>query len=181
LRTLLIISSVVSLFSAPYIAMMAVFARDVHHLGEEGLALMMGTAGAGALAGALALTLRGDFWRGSRTVTGGAAAFGACTIGFALASDLLIALAFLFLMGMTLTLAIAMTNMLLQQLVSDEMRGRVMSLFVLSFVGTSPFGNLLVGALAARRGAPLTLALCGACIILFILFMAARSRDALRS
>lgn len=176
LRTLLVISAVVSLFSAPYISMMAVFARDVYHLGEKGLALMMGTAGAGALVGALALTLRGGFWRRNRTVVGGAAAFGACTILFALAGNLMVALVLLFLMGLTLTLAIATTNTLLQQLVSDEMRGRVMSLFVLSFLGTSPFGNLLAGATAAQRGAPFTLALCGAFIVFFMLYTALRTR-----
>ncbi len=176
LRTMLLVSAVVSLFSAPYISMMAVFARDVHDLGEQGLALMMGTAGAGALVGALALTARGNFERKAQAVMGASAAFGACAIGFAFASNLTLALVMLFLMGLWLTLAFATANTLLQQLVTDEMRGRVMSLFVLSFIGTAPFGNLLAGALAERRGAPVALALCGACVIVFISFISLRTR-----
>ena len=102
---------------------------------------MMGTAGAGALTGALMLTLRGDFRRKAQTVVAGAGAFGVCTILFALSRSFAFALPMLFLMGLTLTLAIATTNTLLQQLVRAEMRGRVMSLFVLSFIGTAPFGK----------------------------------------
>lgn len=176
LRAMLVISSIVSLFGAPYISLLAVFARDVYGLGEGGLAVMMGTAGAGALVGALALALRGDFHHKAQAVVLGALAFGVCMIAFALAGNLVLALAMLFLIGLTLTIAIATTNTLLQQLVSDEMRGRVMSLFVLSFLGTSPFGNLFAGWLASHRGAPLTLAICGACVILFVLFISLRTR-----
>lgn len=176
LRAMLAISSVVSLFGAPYISLLAVFARDVHGLGEGGLALMMGTAGAGALVGALALTLRGDFHHKAQAVVIGAMAFGVCMIAFALVGELMLALVMLFLMGLTITVAIATTNTLLQQLVSDEMRGRVMSLFVLSFLGTSPFGNLFAGWLAARQGAPLTLAVFGACVVLSVLFISLHTR-----
>jgi MFS family permease len=169
-------SSVVSLFGAPYISLLAVFARDVYGLGEGGLALMMGTAGAGALAGALALTLRGDFHHKAQAVVIGAMAFGVSMIAFASAGELIFALTMLFLMGLTITVSVATTNTLLQQLVSDEMRGRVMSLFVLSFLGTSPFGNLFAGWLASRRGAPVTLAIFGACVIVFVLLISLRTR-----
>lgn len=176
LRMTLIISSVVSLFSAPYISLLAVFARDVHGIGERGFSLLMGTAGAGALAGALGLTFGGDFRRKAQAMMCGAGAFGVCALVFAFAPDPMFALVPLFLMGLTLTVAIATANTLLQQLVREEMRGRVMSLFVLSFIGTAPFGNLIAGAFAETRGAPLTLAVCGACVTVSVMLIAMRTR-----
>lgn len=176
LRMTLMISGVVSLFSAPYISLLAVFARDVYGIGEQGFSLLMGTAGAGALAGALGLTFGGDFRRKAQGMMWGACLFGVCAMVFALATDPMSALVPLFLMGLTLTVAIATANTLLQQLVREEMRGRVMSLFVLSFIGTAPFGNLIAGAFAEARGAPLTLAVCGACVTVSVMLIAVRTR-----
>ncbi|MGB7922894.1 MAG: MFS transporter [Pyrinomonadaceae bacterium] len=171
---LLLISAVTSLLGAPYMSMMPVFARDVHHLGETGLALMLATAGAGAFFGALTLVYLGNFRRKGVSVLGGSFAFGACIIGFALSSNLVVSLVFIFGMGVAIVCAVAVTNTLLQQLVRDEMRGRVLSMFMLSFIGTMPIGNLIAGAASERFGAPRTLATGGLIIVVFIAFVTLR-------
>ncbi|MCA1815314.1 MAG: MFS transporter [Acidobacteria bacterium] len=165
--TLLVISSVTSVFGAPYMTMMPLFARDVFHLDASGLSIMMGVAGAGAFFGAVGLALLGDVRRKGLFVLGGTLTFGACVVGFALSTTLVPALVFLFLIGFGIVSSIAVVNMLLQHLVTDEMRGRVMSMFMLSFFGAFPVGNLLVGVTAPRYGAPHTLAVGGAVIVVF--------------
>ena len=165
---LLIISAVTSLFGAPYIAMAPVFARDVLHLGETGLALLMGTAGAGSLFGALFLAYLGDFRRKGWFVLGGSLGFALCLIGFSLSTHVAGSVIFLFALGFAIVCSVAVTNTLLQKLVTDEMRGRVLSLFMLSFLGAMPIGNLIAGAASQRFGAPQTLAVGGLIIVLFI-------------
>ena len=151
---LLIISAVTSLFGAPYIAMAPVFARDVFHLGATGLAVLMGVAGAGALFGALFLAYLGDFRRKGWFVLGGDLAFAICLIGFSLSTNFGVSIVFLFALGFAIVCSVAVTNTLLQNFVTDEMRGRVMSLFMLSFIGAMPIGNFIAGAASHRFGAP---------------------------
>jgi MFS family permease len=170
--SLLLISAVTSLFGTPYLTFIPVFARDIFHLGETGLALMMGAAGAGAFFGALTLAYLGDFKRKGWSVLGGAIAFGFWVIAFAQASTLIVSLISLFGVGFAVVTSIAVTNTLLQQLVTDEMRGRVMSMFILSFLGTMPIGNLIGGVLSQRFGAPATLTAGGLVIILYVMGMA---------
>jgi MFS family permease len=165
---LLLICAVTSLFGAPYIAMAPVFARDVLHLGETGLALLMGMAGAGALFGALFLAYLGDFRHKGWFVLGGDLGFALCLIGFSLSTHIVVSLIFLFALGFGIVCSIAVTNTLLQKLVSDDMRGRVMSMFMLSFIGAMPIGNLIAGAASHRFGAPHTLAAGGLIITIFV-------------
>lgn len=171
---LLVISGLTSLFGAPYMSLVPVFARDILHVGETGLALMSGMSGAGAFLGALLLTFLGNFKHKGWSVLGGAFAFALCLVGFALSTRLYISLMFIFGMGLAIVSSVAVINMLLQQLVTDEMRGRVMSMFILSFVGTMPIGNLIAGSAAERFGAPRTLVAGGIIIALFIAFIALR-------
>ena len=159
--SLLLLSAVNSLFGAPYFTMVPIYARDIFHLGETGLALMMGTAGGGAFFGALLVAYLGDFRRKGWFVLGGAIVFGISIIGFALSSQLALSLLFLFTLGFALVVSVAITNTLLQKLVTDEMRGRVMSMFILSFMGTMPIGNILAGTASNRFGPPLTLSVGG--------------------
>jgi MFS family permease len=172
---LLMISAVTSMFGAPYIAMAPVFARDVLHLGETGLALLMGMAGAGALFGALFLAYLGDFRRKGWFVLGGDLGFALCLIGFSLSQHVIMSIAFLFALGFGIVCSVAVTNTLLQKLVTDEMRGRVMSMFMLSFIGAMPIGNLIAGAASHRFGAPRTLAVGGLIITIFVVVVAWRS------
>ncbi|HEU4511460.1 MAG TPA: MFS transporter [Pyrinomonadaceae bacterium] len=158
---LLLLSGVNSLFGAPYFTMVPIYARDIFHLGETGLAVMMGTAGLGAFLGALLVAYLGDVRKKGSLVLGGAIAFGVCIVGFALSSRLTLSLLFLFGLGFALVVSVATTNTLLQKLVTDKMRGRVMSMFILSFVGTMPIGNILAGAASTQFGPQLTLAFGG--------------------
>jgi MFS family permease len=172
---LLMISAVTSLFGAPYISMTPVFARDVFHLGETGLALIMGMAGAGALFGALFLAYLGDFRRKGWFVLGGDLGFALCLIVFSLSKNLTVSLIFLFALGFSIVSSVAVTNTLLQKLVSNEMRGRVMSMFMLSFIGAMPIGNLIAGVASHRFGVPHTLAAGGAIIAVFATVVTLRS------
>jgi predicted MFS family arabinose efflux permease len=128
--SLLLLAAVNSLFGAPYFTLVPIYARDIFHLGETGLALMMGTAGGGAFLGALLVAYLGDFRRKGWFVLGGAILFGLCITGFALSSRLRLSLLFLFGLGFALVVSVAITNTLLQKLVTDQMRGRVMSMFI---------------------------------------------------
>jgi len=159
--SLLLLSAVNSLFGAPYFSLVPIYARDIFHLGETGLALLMGTAGAGALFAALLVAYLGDFRRKGWFVLGGAMLFGICITGFAVSSRLKLSLMFLFGLGFAFVCSIAITNTLLQKLVTDQMRGRVMSMFVLSFIGTLPIGNLAAGASSTHFGPQPTLAVGG--------------------
>ena len=159
--SLLLLSAVNSLFGAPYFSLVPIYARDIFHLGETGLALLMGTAGAGALFAALLVAYLGDFRRKGWFVLGGAMLFGICITGFAVSSRLKLSLRFLFGLGFAFVCSIAITNTLLQKLVTDQMRGRVMSMFVLSFIGTLPIGNLVAGASSTHFGPQRTLAVGG--------------------
>ena len=172
---LLMISAVTSMFGAPYLSMTPVFARDILHLGETGLALLMGMAGAGALFGALTLAYLGDFRRKGWFVLGGDFGFALCLIGFSLATNIVVSVVFLFALGFAIVCSVAVTNTLLQKLVPDEMRGRVMSMFMLSFIGAMPIGSLIAGAASHRFGAPHTLAVGGAIIAIFAAIVALRS------
>ena len=173
--TLLMISAVTSLFGAPYISMMPVFARDVFHLGATGLALLMGMAGAGALCGALFLAYLGDFRHKGWFVLGGDFAFAVCLISFSLSTNVIVSLVFLFLLGFGIVCAVAVSNTVLQKLVSNEMRGRVMSMFMLSFIGAMPIGNLIAGAASHRFGVQHTLAAGGLIIAAFVVVVTLRN------
>lgn len=172
---LLIISAVTSMFGAPYIYMTPVFARDIFHLGETGLAVLMGMAGAGALFGALFLAYLGDFKHKGWFILSGAMAFALCLIGFSLSTNIKLSLFFLFALGFGIVCSVAVTNTLLQKLVTDDMRGRVMSMFMLSFIGAMPIGNLIAGAASHRFGVPRTLAAGGAIIAVFVGIVTIRS------
>jgi MFS family permease len=159
--SLLLLSAVNSLFGAPYFSMVPIYARDIFHLGATGLALLMGTAGSGAFLGALLVAYLGDFRRKGWFVLGGATVFGLAIVGFALSTRLMWSLLFLFALGFALVVSIAITNTLLQKLVTDQMRGRVMSMFILSFMGSMPIGNIIAGAASNRFGPRVTLSVGG--------------------
>src|SRR5215510_11690016 len=174
---LLTLSALTSLFGAPYISMTPVLARDIFHLGETGLAWLMGMAGAGALCGALFLAYLGDFKHKGWFVLGGDIGFAICLMAFSLSPSVIAAVIFLFALGFAIVCSVAVTNTLLQKLVTDQMRGRVMSMFMLSFIGAMPIGNLIAGSVAHRFGVQHTLAAGGAIIALFVAAITVRRPD----
>lgn len=173
---LLSISAFNSFFGAPYFTFVPIFARDIFHLGASGLAWMMGTAGAGAFFGALVLAYLGDFKRKGWTVIGGSLSFGICLIAFSLSTRLVVSLIFLFGVGFSIVTSVAVTNTLLQKLVTDQMRGRVMSMFILSFIGTMPIANLLAGISSNHFGAPHTLAVGGCAVVLYGIYVSVTNK-----
>jgi MFS family permease len=167
-------SAVVGLFGAPYIVLLPLFARNVYGWSEAGLSLLMGTAGAGALVGALGLAYL-DVQRKGLVQLVSMLSAGVCIVGMAATPSPRVAVPLLFAAGTSMVGFFALGNTLLQQLVTDEMRGRVMSMWLLTFIGTAPFGSFLSGAASDRFGPRPTLAACGLVIFAFGLTVAFRN------
>jgi len=171
---LMLMSVMVSLFGVSYIILMPVFAADILHSGVKGLGLLMSSAGAGALFGALALARMGDFKHKGRALVFCSILFSICLILFSLSRNYLFALIFLAFIGGAGVTAVALINTLLQTIVSDEFRGRVMSIFMLTFAGFMPFGNLIAGSLTQWVGVAVAIRFSGlTCALFFIAINAA--------
>ena len=153
-QALLGIAAVVSLCGLPYLIFLPVFARDVLAIDARGLAWLWASTGAGALVSALvmAYSLSNSRRRG-RLLLAGNVFFGLAVIAFALSRNLALSCLCLLLVGGGMVWITTTVNTLLQMLVRDEMRGRVMSMYALAFLGLPPVGGLLIGALAEAIGA----------------------------
>lgn len=166
IRAVLLLLALVSLAGVPYMVLMPVFAREVLHGGPKMLGALMGAAGIGALAGALYLAARRTVVGLGRVITFAAAIFGAGLIAFSFSHNFWISLCLMPITGASMIVQMAGSNTILQTLVDDDKRGRVMAFFTMSFMGMVPIGSLLSGALAVRIGAPRTVMLGGLlCII----------------
>jgi MFS family permease len=161
-RSALLLLSAVSFSVQPYQSLAPYFARDVFHGGSETLGYLIGAGGCGAVSGMVYLAMKPSV-RGLLSLipfTGATA--GAALIAFSFATSLWLALPMLFLVGMGAMLSAASTNTVLQTIVEDRMRARVVSIYMMSFLGVTPLGALFAGMLAERIGPPATLALGGA-------------------
>jgi MFS family permease len=173
IRALLLLSAVTSLAGMPYTVLMPIFAKDVLGGGPYTLGFLTGASGVGALAGALYLASRRTVLGLGRLIVLAAATFGVGLVGFALSSQLWLSLALMVLTGFGMMVQMAASNTILQTIVEEDKRGRVMSLYGMAFLGMAPFGSLLAGGLAAAAGAPLTVAVGGlACLAAAGLFAA---------
>jgi len=166
IRNILLLFALVSLMGIPYVVLMPVFAAQVLHGGPHTLGFLMGGAGVGALASALSLVMRKTVRGLIKMIPIAAAAFGAGLILFGLSHVVWLSLLLMTAVGFGMMQGITASNTIIQTLVPEEMRGRVMSYYTASFVGMAPFGSLLAGALAHWIGAPRTVMLTGACCIL---------------
>ncbi|MEW6252569.1 MAG: MFS transporter [Planctomycetota bacterium] len=162
IRSILLLLAVVSLVGVPYAVLMPIFAREILGGTERTLGILMGASGVGALCGALLLAARpnGDGLR--QSIAWDAVLFGAGLIGFAWSQTLWLALLMMALSGFALMLQMAASNTVLQALVDEDKRGRIMSMYTMAFIGMAPFGALLAGTLAGWIGAPQTVVLGGA-------------------
>jgi len=160
-RALVLCTAFLSLFGFPVIVLLPVFARDVLHVGADGLGVMSACLGIGAVSAALGLAALAPRVRRGRLVSLAAPSFGLAIIAFTAMRWLPGALVCLGLVGFAMVLNNAATNTLLQGLVPDGLRGRVMSLWTTVFVGFAPLGALAMGWLAGRTGAPAAAALGG--------------------
>jgi MFS family permease len=172
IRNVLLLLVGVSLVGYPYIALLPVFARDVLHGDARTLGFLFAAGGLGAVTGVLALATRPNARGLSRIITAAVVVVGLSLIGFALVERLLPALALAFVAGGAMMVHLAGSNTLLQTVVDDDKRGRVMSLFAMAHMGMLPLGALAAGAAAARFGAPATVLTGGLlCLLLAALFV----------
>ena len=179
-RSLLILLGIVSLAGMPYAVLMPIFAKEVLHGNAQTMGILMSMAGAGALLGAISLTLRRELRGLGRWIAVSAATFGTCLIAFSQSRAIWLSAILLIPVGFSMQLQMSGTNTLLQAMVPNRLRGRLMSMFVMMFLGMAPVGSLLAGGLAKFFGAPMTVALGGvACLVGAALFW--RKLPALRA
>ena len=166
LRALLLLLGVVSLVGMPYSVLMPVFASQILHGGVRELGWLMGATGVGALLGALSLAARAGVKGLSKLIAVCAAGVGPSLIRVAASKMFGLSLLLLLPVGFTMMVQMASTNTLLQSMVPDQMRGRVVSLYTMMFMGVAPFGAFFAGAVANRIGAPWTVAVGGVtCVV----------------
>ncbi len=157
-RTILALLGVVGIFGWSYAVLMPAFARDVFNLGANGYGVLMSASGIGALLGALTVATAGHVFPQRNVALGGVGIFAAALAGFAWTSNFYLALFFLTLGGFGMLLFFSTSNTVLQTIVPDEMRGRVMGVWGLVFGAMIPLGSLEAGSLAHWLGAPFALA-----------------------
>lgn len=173
-RAILLLVALVSLFGAPYTVLLPVFAGRVFEGDATTYGSLVAAAGVGALAGAVYLASRRTVLGLGRVIIGGCVGFSAALMAFSQAEALWLALPLLALVGLGMMLALASCNTILQTLVDDDKRGRVMSLFTLAFLGLAPFGSLLAGAVADAFGVRVAILAGGAACLAGGLFFATR-------
>ena len=150
----------------PYVVLMPIFADQILHGGARGLGILMGATGVGALFGALTLAFREGVKGLGRWVAWCCAGFGASLVVFALSHTFWLSVLLLLPVGYSMMLQMACSNTLIQVMVPDALRGRVMAVYSMMFMGMAPIGALLGGVLADRLGAPRTVAMGGlACLL----------------
>ncbi len=165
IRSIILLLAVVSLVGVPYSVLMPVFATDVFHGGPHTLGFLMTAAGCGALVGALWLASRRSVRGLSRIIPIATSIFGGGLILFSFASVFWLALPCLVITGFGFMVQMASSNTVIQTIVDDEKRGRVMSFYMMAFLGTAPFGSLIAGWLSEKIGAPHTLLIGGICCL----------------
>jgi MFS family permease len=164
-RSVILLLALVSLTGMPYLVLMPVFAREILHGGSHTFGFLIGASGIGALTGALYLASRKDVLLVGRIIPLSAAIFGSGLIAFSLSRFFPLSLALMFVTGLGMITQMASSNTVLQTIVDDDKRGRVMSFYAMAFFGTAPLGSLLAGGLAERIGASATLIVGGiACL-----------------
>jgi MFS family permease len=166
IRTILMLFAIVSLMGMPYVVLMPIFAAEVLHGGPHTLGFLMGAMGVGALISALSLAARRNIRGLIRMIPIAAAVFGLGLIGFGLSHVFWLSMLMVFVAGMGMMQGMAASNTIIQTLVSEDKRGRVMSYYTMAFMGMAPFGSLLAGTMAHAMGAPWTVIINGSVVVL---------------
>jgi MFS family permease len=161
IRALLLLLGLVSLVGMPYVVLMPIFADQILHGGARGLGILMGATGVGALLGALTLAFREGVKGLGRWVAWCCAGFGTSLVVFALSHNFWVSVILLLPVGYFMMLQMSSSNTLIQVMVPDALRGRVMAVYSMMFMGMAPIGALFGGAMAERLGAPITVAIGG--------------------
>ncbi len=176
-RSIILLLAIVSLVGVPYSVLVPIFAGTVLHGGPHTLGWLMTSSGFGALCAALWLTSRKNVLGLGRAIPAGGAVFGAALFTFSFTRSVPAGMAALAVAGAGFMIQLAASNTIVQTVVDDDKRGRVMSFFMMSFFGTAPFGSLLAGSLADRIGAPATLRCAGLCCLAAAAWFALRLEE----
>lgn len=161
IHSILLLLSIVSLVSMPYTVLMPVFAVKLPHGGPHTLGYLMSAAGLGALMGAISLAARKSVLGLGKVIVFSTMTFGLAIIAFSFSRMLWLSLLLLVVSGFGMMQQMAAGNTIMQTIVEEDKRGRVMSFFSISLMGVAPFGSLMAGWAAARIGAPATLVIGG--------------------
>jgi MFS family permease len=159
--TIVLLVAMFSVFGFPFLVLMPVVARDVVHTSARGYGLLMAAVGVGAMLGALGLALAGRGMKQGRALLQSGAAFSALLVAFAAVRSFGLALLLLALAGCAMIVTTALANTMLQTLVPDALRGRVMAFYAFVFVGMAPLGAFQAGFVAEHQGAPMAIAVGG--------------------
>lgn len=152
IRTLLLLLALVSFMGMPYVVLLPIFAQDVLHGGPYALGFLSAASGVGALIGAVYLASRQSVLGLGRTIVIATSTFGVGLIGFALSPWLWLSLPVMLLIGFGMMVQMAASNTILQTIVDEDKRGRVMSFYSMAFLGMAPLGSLFAGTLANAIG-----------------------------
>lgn len=166
IRDLLGMLGLVSLMASPHVVLMPIFAEEILGGGANALGLLLGMSGAGAVVGALILASRTALAGSGTWIAVSGASLGLGTIAFALSSSLELSCLVMLPIGFSMMTQMALSNTLVQAMVPDRLRGRVMAFHSMMFMGMAPVGALLSGALAPILGAPGTVILGGVLLLL---------------
>ncbi|HXI62265.1 MAG TPA: MFS transporter [Pyrinomonadaceae bacterium] len=172
IRDVLLLLALVSLVGMPYTVLMPVFANEILHGGPSTLGWLMAASGIGALVGALLLAARKSVLGLGKYIPLTAASFGAGLVAFSFTRVLWLSLLLMIVTGFGFMVQMAASNTVLQTIVDEDKRGRVMSFYTMAFMGTAPFGSLLAGWVADKIGAPHTLLFGGIGCVLGALWFA---------
>jgi MFS family permease len=162
IRTVMILFAIVSFMGVPYTVLMPVFATKVLHGGPHTLGFLMGASGVGSIISALTLAARKSVRGLYRIIPAVAALFGCGLIAFSFSRNFWLSMGLLAITGFGMMQQFAASSTVIQTILEDDKRGRVMSYWTMAYMGASPFGSLLAGGLAPVIGAPGTVVLCGA-------------------
>lgn len=166
IRSILLLFGLLSLMGWPFMVLMPIFAAKILHGGPHTLGFLMGAVGIGSLASALSLVMRRSVRGLTRVIPVAAVIFGIGLIAFGFSHHLWLSMLMMLVTGFGMMQGLTGSNTIIQTLVEENMRGRVMSYYTMAFVGMAPFGSLVAGAMAHAIGAPRTVVISGiACIL----------------
>jgi MFS family permease len=177
IRSILSMIAAISFAGAPYSVLLPVFAGVVLHGGPHTLGFLTAASGVGALVSAITLAMRRTIIGLGKRIAITACTFGGALIAFGLSHALWLSLLLMFIAGFSMMQAFAAGNTIMQTIVEENKRGRVMSFYTLAVIGALPFGSLIAGTLADKIGAPLTVACSGTVVIVAGIWFSGRLKE----
>jgi MFS family permease len=171
IRLFLALVALISMTASPYTVLMPVFARDVFGGDAHTLGFLVGSAGLGAVIGTAFLTTRPNVFGLCRLVPFTSATAGIALMLVGMSRNYWLSLGFMAVLGFGIIVTAASINMMLQTLVDEDKRGRIISFYAMAFLGMAPVGGLIAGSLASRFGAPATVMIEGACCLVGTLLL----------